>query len=356
MYFSYDNISKEFVLGSDRFSKEEFIQYIDDDMLESMLASKSSKLEIIDEITSGDRLKGAYNVLLYGVPGVGKSHEIKEKYCSDEALIQRVVFHPDYSYSDFVGQILPRVERSDDGEKLRYVFVPGPFSKILKKAWHDPYNHYYLIIEEVNRGNAPAIFGEIFQLLDRKDENNYPEAYGESEYGISNYEIAEYAFGNPDVMIKIPSNLYIIATMNTSDQNVFTLDTAFQRRWTLHHMENNISEAVHANELVENTHITWGAFASTVNEIILEMSENTPGSADKRLGAYFVKIQELSRDVFPEKVLKYLWDDAFKYDREAIFNSSFNSLESVIVKYQQCTDDSLKAVLKSAVYDAMSRK
>lgn len=105
---------------------------------------------------------------------LGKSHEIKTKYCDDEKYMERVVFHPDYTYSDFVGQILPRVEKDKDGnDKLKYVFTPGPFTKLLKNAQNDPGNYYYLVIEELNRGNAPAIFGEVFQLLDRKDEEDF---------------------------------------------------------------------------------------------------------------------------------------------------------------------------------------
>lgn len=128
---------------------------IDDDLKENNEAKK-------------ERVTGAENVLLYGVPGVGKSKTIQRDYCNDESRMERVVFHPDYTYSDFVGQILPRVE----DEKLKYVFTPGPFTKLLAKAWSNPDEKYYLIIEEINRGNAPAIFGEIFQLLDRKSAEN----------------------------------------------------------------------------------------------------------------------------------------------------------------------------------------
>lgn len=104
------------------------------------------------------RNKGA-NILFYGVPGAGKSHEIDSMI--DQVRAERVVFHPDYTYSDFVGQILPRVDRIEG--KLKYVFEPGPFTKMLKKAHDDPDNMYFLVIEEINRGNAPAIFGDIFQ-------------------------------------------------------------------------------------------------------------------------------------------------------------------------------------------------
>lgn len=228
------------------------------------------------------RKTGAENILLYGVPGAGKSHYIKSHFCTDASKMERVVFHPDYSYSDFVGQILPKVE---DGV-LRYLYSPGPFTKILKKAWQDPQNYYYLVVEELNRGNAPAIFGEIFQLLDRKaDTEVYPDCYGESEYGISNSDVANEVYGNPDAMVFIPSNLWIIATMNTADQNVFTLDTAFQRRWMMKHIENDVMSAKHANDKIEGSLISWGVFATVINEEILKVSDGVLSSEDKRLGA-----------------------------------------------------------------------
>ena len=139
--------------------------------------------EEIDSDEKKDNSGIGANILFYGVPGAGKSYEIDQMIVQDRS--ERVVFHPDYTYSDFVGQILPRIIKKD-GEtegKLRYVFEPGPFTKMLKKAHDDPDRKmYYLVIEEINRGNAPAIFGDIFQLLDRNDD-------GSGKYHISNYDI-----------------------------------------------------------------------------------------------------------------------------------------------------------------------
>lgn len=298
------------------------------------------------------RETGAENILLYGVPGVGKSHTIREEYCDDSERMERVVFHPDYTYSDFVGQILPRVV---DGQ-LKYVFTPGPFTKLLKKAWENPSKKFYLIIEEINRGNAPAIFGEIFQLLDRKDGDGrvYSEKeYGESEYGITNYEVAGVVYGDEEHEVKIPSNMWILATMNTADQNVFTLDTAFQRRWNMHHIKNDVMSAIHSKEKIEGTSVEWGAFATVINDMVVEIDSDLASSEDKRLGAYFVKLNELSVDKFPEKVLKYLWDDAFKMDKEAIFDERFKSLEMVIDEYEQSNEDKLRTVLRMDVYRKM---
>ncbi len=303
-----------------------------------------------DRDAVGNRKTGGDNILLYGVPGAGKSFRIQEKYCSDPRRIERVVFHPDYTYSDFVGQILPRVEEG----QLKYVFTPGPFTKMLKKAWDDPWNDYYLIVEEINRGNAPAIFGEIFQLLDRKTGDRYPkEEIGESEYGISNYDIASIVYGHSDHEVRIPSNMYVLATMNTADQNVFTLDTAFQRRWKMQSIKNDIGKAKHAKAKIEGTEIGWGAFATVINDIVIDYSQDMASTEDKRLGAYFVKLNELTKNEFPEKVLKYLWDDAFKLNKEAVFNDKVRSLEEVIETYETTSEDRLKAVLRMEVYQKM---
>lgn len=296
------------------------------------------------------RVTGGENILLYGVPGAGKSHRIATKFCSDENRMVRVVFHPDYTYSDFVGQILPVVE----GKDLSYKFTAGPFTQIMKLANDNPGQMYYLVIEEINRGNAPAIFGELFQLLDRKDEDGYSEdVIGESEYGIVNYEVANEVYGNKDFKIRIPSNLTLLATMNTADQNVFTLDTAFQRRWNMQQIENNVLEAKHADTVITGTDVTWGSFASVVNDLIIENSAEIASSADKRLGAYFVKAKELRADLFSEKVLKYLWDDAFKFDHGLIFRDDINSLETIISTYEHAEPDKLKSVLRLEVYQKM---
>lgn len=315
--------------------------------------NRFSEADYINGNVDTERKTGADNIILYGVPGAGKSHVIKEKYCSDENYIERVVFHPDYMYSDFVGQILPKA----DGDKLKYEFTPGPFTKILKKAQDDPKNEYYLIVEEINRGNAPAIFGEIFQLLDRIDEDGDAALIGESKYGITNYDISQEVYGDEEHQVKIPSNLYILATMNTADQNVFTLDTAFQRRWDMKMIRNNIP--MNKELEIEGTKIIWGVFASVINEVVINYSSEMMSSEDKRLGAYFVKKNQLSVEKFPEKVLKYLWDDAFKMDRYVVFKEEFKSLEDLVDAYEaedKSGSDRLKAVIKKEIYDKMLSK
>ena len=269
------------------------------------------------------------NILFYGVPGSGKSHAV-DKICNDNSVMERIVFHPEYTYSDFVGQILPQI--AEDGKTIEYKFVEGPFTRIIKKAKKEKNKMFYLIIEEINRGNAPAIFGDIFQLLDRND-------LGESKYGIKNIDIAKSVYGEDKALedVVIPNNVTILATMNTSDQNVFTLDTAFQRRWEMRQIPNIFSpDHEFANTTILDTTITWKEFNETVNNRIV--SNNPMASTDdKRLGTYFIKEVDLKTgNNFPEKVIKYLWDDAVKFSRDIIFNEKdYSTLELVIDKFEK---------------------
>ena len=301
---------------------------------------------ITNELPEFAAVEGGENRLFYGVPGAGKSFAIKQYVDDAHGCVERVVFHPDYTYSDFVGQIMPYLSETN---KMEYRFVPGPFTSILKHAKKDPKNMHYLIIEELNRGNAPAIFGEIFQLLDRDE-------HGESEYGITNFDIAREVYGNEKIKVKLPSNITILATMNTADQNVFTLDTAFQRRWNMKMIENRVEKAEHHDKKIQGTQVSWEAFALSINQLVVESNADMIGSEDKRLGAYFVKERELQSDFFPEKVLKYLWDDAFKMDKEKLFNSDLKSFDELISNYEYATEDKLKAVLRLEVYSSMLDK
>lgn len=347
-----------------------------------------------------NRVVSGRNILLYGVPGSGKSWTIEHEYCKPGSVVERLVFHPDYTYSDFIGQILPAV--SDDGQ-VSYKFTPGPFTNILRESYNNPSKEYILIIEEINRGNAPAIFGEVFQLLDRKveirdiDDNGYP--IGTSEYGITNMNIAEEMYGKDrkTEKVRIPSNLSIIGTMNTSDQNVFTLDTAFQRRWDMRLIENDFAsvDSSLADAEILDTGITWKNFCVEINKIVVGNSTRMTSAEDKRLGAYFVHVHDLKYDdtmgdlkeydtlrvketsgsltddeksriavirdamrqnrKFPEKVIKYLWDDAFKFNREIIFEvNEYQSLEQVIHAFMYASGTERFKVFKDNVRDAFA--
>jgi len=300
-------------------------------------------------------------LIYYGVPGCGKSHKIKklidEKILDkedQEQQVHRVVFHPDYTNSDFVGQILPEVKKEGGVE---YTFKAGPFTEILRKAYTNPSKPYFLIIEEINRGNAAAIFGEIFQLLDRKKSsseveivNNNIYGAGWSDYCINNDYINAYfrrAFDenvndsiqnvgehssklgnitvNSLVAIRLPPNLSIYATMNTSDQNVFTLDNAFQRRWEMKLIDNSCKwdDNDHKNQAlaeIRETGICWEAFRDTINKKIAEAK--VFNADDKQLGLFFMEAEgdgankKIDPAKFANKVLKYLWTDVFKRDRD----------------------------------------
>ncbi len=285
----------------------------------------------IDESVRIDRGK---NIILYGVPGSGKSYTLQRDYCNDNSVVEKIVFHPDYSYSDFVGQIMPSV---DDSGIVSYKFNPGPFTSILKKAYHNPQTKHVLVIDEINRGNAPAIFGEIFQLLDRLKHDKDGFKKGSSEYAINNMDIANIVHNDKNASIRIPSNLWIIATMNTSDQNVFTLDTAFQRRFSMQLIENSFENVDDdfKNMKILDTDITWQKFCTTINEKIAQNNEGLSSMEDKRFGVYFVNIDDLkSKENFAHKVIKYLWDDVFKFDRNIIFDTiKFNTLEAVVKNF-----------------------
>ena len=328
-----------------------------------------------------NRKSNGQNVLLYGVPGSGKSWTIEHEYCSEESEVARLVFHPDYTNADFIGQILPVV---DAEKQVTYEFTAGPFTTIIRDAYENPSKEYILIIEEINRGNAPAIFGEVFQLLDRTVEPKVIEGImypiGTSEYGVTHKYMAEYIYGNASHKIRIPSNLSIIGTMNTSDQNVFTLDTAFQRRWRMRLIENNFHNVRRSlrEAKILDTEVTWKDFCEKINSIIIGNKAKMASAEDKRLGVYFVHESDITFDtralpkpgfptltveydkllkdeligeltdegrtrlveireavmhnrMFPEKVIKYLWDDAFKFNPEALFDMDLvESLEQVI--------------------------
>ncbi|WRA91112.1 McrB family protein [Helicobacter pylori] len=286
------------------------------------------------KIDESIRIDGGKNIILYGVPGSGKSYTLQRDYCNDNSVVEKIVFHPDYSYSDFVGQIMPSV---DDSGIVSYKFNPGPFTNILKKAYHSPQTKHVLVIDEINRGNAPAIFGEIFQLLDRLKHDKDGFKKGSSEYAINNMDIANIVHNDKNASIRIPSNLWIIATMNTSDQNVFTLDTAFQRRFSMQLIENSFDNVDDdfKNMKILDTEITWQKFCTTINEKIAQNNEGLSSMEDKRFGVYFVNIDDLkSKENFAHKVVKYLWDDVFKFDRNIIFDTTkFNTLEAVVKNF-----------------------
>lgn len=313
----------------------------------------NDEMNVID---SDDELIGT-NKIFYGIPGCGKSYAISAMLSHKEGFIEeaklngidtsasdidiiRTTFYLDYSNSDFVGQIYPVV---DDKGTVTYEHVPGPFTKALEKAYLNKDKMIYLVIEELNRGNAAAIFGDLFQLLDRVNETGNGKLKGESEYPISDTFIEGYFTvlnkkrseeGLPLIDFKegqivIPNNLTIFATMNTSDQNVFPLDTAFKRRWKMKKIATDVSASKYADYYVPNKKgekIEWCSFLDKINKFILEVDEEF-NLEDKQIGPYFVTDDVLVKDEtdiqnddkveeFNHKVFEYIWSDVAKFNRE----------------------------------------
>lgn len=307
------------------------------------------------QIQKDEEVKKGFNRIFYGVPGCGKSFYIEnhldEVINSKNYIKIRTVFHPDYSNSDFVGQILP----ISGNNGLEYRPIPGPFTKALELAIKNRDKKIVLIIEEINRGNASAIFGDIFQLLDRNGnfhiDNNFISQYSQQKGN----EILNNVIKKDGVTL--PDNLYIIGTMNTSDQNVYTLDTAFKRRWDMSYYSNNFEEIDSIGEmLVPNSNgVLWATFVEKINEAILDKGNQILQGEDKQLGKYFIndnnlipKNEELdkmsSEEIisycsdrnkfyrFRDKVLVYLFDDVTKYNHSSLFHDDINSLDKLMKK------------------------
>ncbi|WP_317313550.1 AAA family ATPase [Absicoccus porci] len=312
------------------------------------LVKEEPKKEMMERST-GDKDLVGYNKLYYGIPGCGKSYYIEHHDLASvdkKHNVFRTTFYLDYSNSDFIGQIYPVVDGKD---KVKYEPVPGPFTKALARAFDlkqkNVNDMVYLVIEEINRGNAAAIFGDTFQLLDRLKEPNDGRLPGDSEYPISN-EFIEGYFEKEGIayekgQIYIPHNLTILATMNTSDQNVFPLDTAFKRRWNRQLMKGNWENCDFKDYLIPGTDLTWQKFADAINNHIT--SDNNGGTImeDKKLGPFFANKEmfkepgdkDSSHDddklrMFIENVMDYLYADVCKFDKEYLFepNITFDKI------------------------------
>lgn len=316
----------------------------------------SEKKEVEQTVFDYSSIKGkGINKIFYGTPGCGKSHYIEhdilgkntttKEYSGDykKENIIRTTFYQDYSNTDFVGQILPKIVKGKNGEKdsVEYIFNPGPFTLALIQAISNPTEKVALVVEEINRGNAPAIFGDIFQLLDRDDD--CISEYGIVNVGVMDYlnnytfkvdgEDKKYTFGE----IKIPGNMYIYATMNTSDQNVYTLDTAFVRRWGKEKIQNSFTKCKFSSVSVPGmVNYTWEEFVTGINNCIASHLEDLQVNEDKQIGAFFVKenfLKEATAEEFAYKVFDYLWSDVAKLDH-GIFFRPFDTLDKLIAAYK----------------------
>jgi hypothetical protein len=284
-------------------------------------------------------------VIYYGAPGTGKSYQIKSLQATGKKLI-RTTFHPDSDYSTFVGaykptmEIVPRNESSGtqvEEKRIVYNFVPQAFLKAYTQAWEHYPEPQYLVIEEINRGNCAQIFGDLFQLLDRNSEgfSEYPivadsdickylEEHFQQDGSFAPDERIEeeinalYSEEYEDVMSKVksgellllPKNLHILASMNTSDQSLFPIDSAFKRRWEWEYVPIRNAQRGWVIEAASKTW-DWWTFLEQINSKIGSVTD----SEDKKLGYFFVKPQDnqtISADTFVSKVIFYLWNDVFK--------------------------------------------
>lgn len=320
-------------------------------------------------------------IIYYGVPGCGKSYEVNkvinaelDKYGVTDKEYHKVrcVFHPEYCNADFVGQIYPYVKPDNGG--VEYRFKPGPFAEIVRRAYRNPAEPFFLVIEEINRGNAAAIFGEMFQLLDRIRPEDGPEELsgniyntGWSSYGVTNIDVNAYIrqkstdnqekieyddsvpYGNEikfinNTAVRLSPNLSIYATMNTNDQNVFTMDNAFQRRFKSKMIRNVLDEnsAQYKTE-IDDTGVCWGNFREWINEKILLPQTAVLKADDKCLGGWFITgekingVDKIKKEDFAEKVLKYLWDDVFKRNKSGeifVKDDKVNSLSDLIDAFE----------------------
>lgn len=274
--------------------------------------------------------------IYYGAPGTGKSHEVKkqtgewlnEDEDQDLPNVFRTTFHPDTDYASFVGCYKPTMRKTGkkhqvdgkdvDDEEIIYEYVPQVFADAYVYAYNNPGTPTYLVIEEINRGNCAQIFGDLFQLLDRKN--------GKSEYKIkADKDLAKYLCeakdkdgqdvlkdkdGIKDGKLCLPANLHILATMNTSDQSLFPMDSAFKRRWDWEYIPIKYSNSNWRIDIAGYKY-SWIDFQTEINKRIFGATE----SEDKQLGDFFVKADDnniISSKLLLNKVIFYLWNDVCK--------------------------------------------
>ena len=318
----------------------------DDDRIEE----EDENMELV--FNTDIKTKYERNRIVFGAPGTGKSYGLKddcEKLMEDTTgTYERVTFHPDYTYSQFVGTYKPVMD--EYGNSIRYDFVPGPFMRVyveaLKSGRTDTPQPHLLLIEEINRAKVAAVFGDVFQLLDRDDD-------GVSEYEIQASEdirryLAKELGGNADnyKKIRIPNNMFIWATMNSADQGVFPMDTAFKRRWNFEYLGINENE-----EKIKgigkimlpgcDEPIEWNTLRKAINDKM--SSSDFKINEDKLMGPFFLSKKVIASnengmiidtdrfiDAFKSKVIMYLYEDAVKQGKHRFFEGCDSSKYSSV--------------------------
>ena len=333
------NASHEFITRIVKFFNEDPNAEVYIDYLKQL--TPSIFVESVQELDTL-RKTGGVNLIIYGAPGTGKSHLLEQRFGNNEKT-SRVVFHPSYTYFDFLGSYkpVPLYEKSeqslfelDETESVAgiphidYQFVPGPFISVLTKAFLDPLNMYTLLIEEINRAEAAAVFGELFQLLDR-DRN------GKSRYEIAPSKELKLYLNSIEGLkpfiskgIYLPSNLNIVATMNSADQGVNVLDSAFKRRWIFEYLPVDIKPENHPHEIqYAGESFTWGNILVQINK---KLKTQLKVNEDRLIGPYFLSPEEIEKDKAINKVLLYLWDDVLRHRREQFFPSAIHTIGDLL--------------------------
>jgi len=295
--------------------------------MESAIADANSKLAVQPQqvaLPPTEIADGGRNLIFYGAPGTGKSYRVDQ--LTNGKIVTRTVFHPDTQNSDFFGSLKPAMS----GDTVTYTFQPGPLARAIVGAASGVDQHHFLVVEELNRAPAAAVFGELFQLLDRKED-------GAGAYAVDfpTPESAEWfkSQGYAPEKLILPQNLSIYATMNSADQGVYPLDTAFRRRWEqiylpLYDAEQGSPEGKIIYEGNGGTkEITWMSFVRTLNDFL---QENFDFPEDRLLGAWFVKNHELDAKVLPPKVILYLIDDLLRHeDKSKLFASGLKTYGAI---------------------------
>ncbi|MBM3454453.1 MAG: hypothetical protein FJX80_04815 [Bacteroidetes bacterium] len=309
------------------------------------------------------------NKIYFGAPGTGKSYEISQllkqripdKKCRDKFAF-RVTFHPEYDHASFVGGYKPY---SKDGRDIEYKFVPQIFTNLFVKAVNDPDNQYYLVIEEINRGNCAEIFGDLFQLLDRNKEYSINPSKELADYLNGKDEEGNNIIKRPTVFwengekMLLPDNITLWATMNTSDQSLMPMDSAFKRRWEwkyvpINYEEYNDEQKTKKNEsfnylvkIGDNESFSWIRFIETVN---YKISKIESLGMDKCLGNYFVQVNDgeiiIPEDIFINKVLFYLWNDVFKDENDEEGESIFKGITFMDFFPKETARKNIKKILE----------
>jgi hypothetical protein len=312
------------------------------------------------------------NIIFYGAPGTGKSYMVSEilkerlpiKQCRDK-FVFRVTFHPEYDHAAFLGGYKPY---SQDGGNIEYKFVPQIFTNIFVKACNDPHNQYYLVIEEINRGNCAEIFGDLFQLLDRNEDYPINTSRELTEFLNGQDENNDKIIKNPTLFwdekgkMLLPDNITLLATMNTSDQSLMPMDSAFKRRWDWEYVpiiytekdpetgNDNTSFKYQVQFGDPKETFSWIKFIETINNKISDIDSL---GMDKCLGNYFVKVEKnaqneylISEETFINKVLFYLWNDVFKDENDEDGASIFKGMTFMSFFPKDDARKNIKKILK----------